>query len=216
VDQILESYPNDVRFYFCINPLAFHDRAFPAGAAVMAAGKQGKFHEYEKVLWENNRALEDADLESYAKQIGLDVEQWKKDKASAEVKGWLDHSQALANALGASGTPAFFVNGELISGAKEFDEFQKIIDRHLDKANKLVQKQIPVESLHALLSSNAGGGKYRRYVIDGKTPPKPEKQGGEEGPTEPLGKKVVEIAISDSPRRGSGDKVVMTEFADFQ
>jgi hypothetical protein len=47
----------------------------------LAAHLQGKFWEYHDVLFQNMRKLEDADLESYAGTVGLDVVQWKKDKA---------------------------------------------------------------------------------------------------------------------------------------
>jgi hypothetical protein len=198
-----------------MNPLSFHDKAMPTALAVTAAGKQGKFWEYYKTLFENNQALTDDDLKKYAKDLGLNVEQWEKDRASAEVKKVVEAQQAIALALGASGTPAFFVNGQSFSGAKPFEEFKVAIDAQLAKASKLVERKVPVEALHAVLSGSAIEGKYRAFVIDGKEPPKPQTESAE-GPAEPLAKAVAEIPIGDSPRKGEGDKVVITEFSDFQ
>jgi protein-disulfide isomerase len=38
------------------------------------------------------------------------------------------------NALGVTGTPAFFVNGRFLSGAQPFDAFKQIIDDELERA----------------------------------------------------------------------------------
>lgn len=200
-----------------MNPLGFHARAMPAAMAAYAAMNQGKYWEYEKLLWENNKALEDADLESYAKQVeGLDFEKWKKDLTSKEIEGWIVQQQAISVSMGATGTPAFFVNGEKLSGAKPYEEFVTIIEAGISKANRLMEKKVPLNALHTVLSGNAEGGKYRKYVIEGAMPPAPQQQAADEGPKEPLAKRVVEIPIGDSPRVGHGDEVVITEFSDFQ
>jgi len=204
-----------VKVYVVQNPLSFHARAFPVSQAAYAAHLQGKYEEYAKILWENMGALEDADLEKYAKDAGLDLEKWKKDKDSEQVKGWLKNNQAMAAALGASGTPAFFINGEFLSGAQDFEKFKVIIDKNIEKANKLLEKKVPAEALHAVLTGTAVQGKYRRFVIDGKPAPAVQAQ-GEEGEKEPFAKVVAELAIGDSPRKGHGDEVVITECSDFQ
>ncbi len=197
------------------NPLPFHARAFPVSQAAYAAHLQGKFEAYAKILWDNMSALEDADLEKYAKDAGLDLEKWKKDKDSEQVKGWLKNNQAIAAALGASGTPAFFINGEFLSGAQDFEKFKEIIDKQVDKANKLLEKKVPAEALHAVLTGTAVQGKYKRFVIEGK--PAPAVEAAEaEAEKEPFSKAVAELAIGDSPRKGHGDEVVITECSDFQ
>jgi len=125
--QIVKEYGDDVKVVVVQNPLGFHDRAMPASKAAYAAHLQGKFFEYHDLVFENNKALQDSDLEGYAKQLKLDMEKWKKDKESAQVEEWLKGHQALAAAMGASGTPAFFINGVVLTGAKPFDEFKKVI-----------------------------------------------------------------------------------------
>ena len=92
-------------------PLEFHNRANPAARAVIAAKAQGKAFAYDKILWENNKAIQDSDLERYAEQAGLDVAQWKKDWNSPLVAAHVDHQAYLGAALGVRGTPNFFVNG---------------------------------------------------------------------------------------------------------
>ena len=196
----------------CHLPLAFHKKAGPAARAAVAAQLQDKFWEYNTILFDNMKALEDANLEAYAKQAGLNVEQWKKDFASPLVKAHVDHQAALGASLGVRGTPNFFVNGENVRGAKPFPDFQKIIDTKLAEAKKEEAAGTALKDLHGKLTASAVGGKYKMFVVDGKKPvaPPPPK------PPEPLAEKAVDLPIGDSPRMGKGDKVVITEFSDFQ
>jgi hypothetical protein len=196
-------------------PLGFHKRAEPAARAAMAAHLQGKYWEYEKVLFENKRNLEDKDFEAYAERLDLDVAQWKKDFASPTVRANVEHQARLAGALGVRGTPNFFVNGENVRGAKPYDDFKVVIDRKLEEAKKLEAQGVPADKLHGRLTATAVGGKYKRYVIDGATPPE-KAAAAPKKPKEPLASKVVELTIGDSPRKGKGDKVIITEFSDFQ
>ena len=213
--QIIETYGNDVKVAICMNALPFHKRAMPAAKAALAANLQGKYFEYEKVLWDNMKALEDADLEKYAGQAGLDVAQWKKDKDSKSVEAQAVHQQNLADALGARGTPGFFINGENLRGAQPFEKFKEVIDRQLAAAKAAEGEGTAVKDLHAKLAAAAVGGKYKQFVLDGNKPPKPQPR-KQQPPREPLAKEAMEIPIGDSPRKGKGDKVVITEFSDFQ
>jgi len=181
----------------------------------MAAHKQGKFWEYDKILFQNKRKLEDTDFEAYAEQAGLDVAAWKKDFNSPAMRKTVEHQARLAGALGVRGTPNFFVNGENVRGAKPFDAFKEVIDRKLEEAKKMEGTGVPLDKLHERLTASSVGGKYKRYIVDGATPPAkapPRKK----QPKEPLAKKAFDVPIGDSPRKGKGDKVVIVEFSDFQ
>jgi protein-disulfide isomerase len=45
----------------------------------------------------------------------------------------IDADIAEGKKIGVTGTPAFFVNGRFLSGAKPFDEFAKVIDAELTR-----------------------------------------------------------------------------------
>jgi protein-disulfide isomerase len=70
-------------------------------------------------------------LAGFAKEVGVDMDKWStclKDPAQeAEVKKDMED----ASAVGVTGTPAFFINGVLLSGAVPFDQFKSIIDKEL-------------------------------------------------------------------------------------
>ncbi len=134
--EVEQKYGNDVRFVFKNNPLPFHNRAMPAAIAAACVQEQGKFWKMHDLLFANQAALEDANLESYARQAGVDVNRWKSCVASNKLKGNIDADMQRAAQLGARGTPAFFINGRFLSGAQPFPAFQAIIDDELKKAKE--------------------------------------------------------------------------------
>ena len=133
LDQIHETYGDQVRIVFRHLPLSIHSKAPAAHAAAEAAHKQGKFWEMHDKIFENQRELSADKFAEYAQELGLDVDQYKKDVVSAEVKKRLDGDSSAAATLGVTGTPAFFVNGRYLSGAQPFTSFKKLIDEELDK-----------------------------------------------------------------------------------
>ena len=133
VDKVMETYGDDVRMVFRDFPLSFHPRAVPAAVAANCAGEQGQYWEMHNRLMSNQRALEDADLTAHAEALKLDLAKWntcREDPAqAAEVMKDFEDGQE----VGVSGTPAFFINGIMISGAQPFEEFKRIIDAELGK-----------------------------------------------------------------------------------
>jgi protein-disulfide isomerase len=133
LDRIKKEYPDDVRIVFKHLPLSIHPKAPAAHAAAEAAGRQGKFWEMHDKIFANQRNMSEEAYVGYAEELGLDVEQFKKDVASEEVKGKVRGDASQAAKLGVSGTPAFFVNGYYLSGAQPFEAFKAKIDEQLDK-----------------------------------------------------------------------------------
>jgi protein-disulfide isomerase len=115
-------------------PLSFHSKAEAAHLASEAAHKQGKFWEMHDKIFADQRGMSPAKYEQYATELGLDVAQFKKDIAAADVKARVDGDKKDAATLGVSGTPAFFINGRFLSGAQPFEAFKRLIDEELKKA----------------------------------------------------------------------------------
>jgi protein-disulfide isomerase len=142
IKQILERYPTQVRLVYRHLPLdRIHPFARGAAEAAVCADAQGKFWEYKDKLFANQQKLAAADLQGYAKAVGLDVKAFdacvkEKKTASAVVDRDLAAATAAGTAAGKRGlgTPAFFVNGILLSGAKPVEEFATVIDGELARA----------------------------------------------------------------------------------
>ena len=83
-------------------------------------------------IFANQRDLRAETLEGYAKEIGLDLDRYRKDVASADVRKTIEADLEQAQKLGVTGTPAFFINGRNLSGAQPFPNFKRIIDEALE------------------------------------------------------------------------------------
>ena len=97
----------------------------------MCAKEQGKFWEFHDKIFENQRALEDADLNRHATEIGLDAESFNTCLDSGKFKNEVMQDQREGQQVGVTGTPAFFVNGRFLSGARPFEDFKSLIDQEL-------------------------------------------------------------------------------------
>ena len=133
LDAILEKYPDDVRVVYRNMPLGNHPRARPAAEAALCADDQGKFWAYHDRLFENTRKLADEDLLRYAEELELDKEQFVKCFEEKRFAEQVETDMQDGARAGVSGTPAFFVNGILVSGAKPAEDFFRIIDAELER-----------------------------------------------------------------------------------
>lgn len=117
-----------------------HKNARVSAYAAESAGKQGKFWEMYSLLYEKQDDWAEQDDPSgkfaeYAQQIGLDVDQFKKDLAAEFGKSRVDADRDFASQLKLRGTPSIFVNGEqfdLASGGAA--GLKKLIDQKVAEA----------------------------------------------------------------------------------
>jgi len=107
----------------------------PAALAAMAANDQGKFWEFHDKLFANQQKLSRDQYLAYAKELKLDVAKFTKALDGGEFKSQIEADAAEAGKLGVTGTPAFFVNGKFLSGAKPFAEFATVINAELKRLN---------------------------------------------------------------------------------
>ena len=111
VSQVEKKYAGKIRLVMKQFPLvSLHPQAMPAAKAAVAAGLQGRYWEMHDRLFASPQ-LDPDTLERYAKEIGLDVDRWKRDQADPKVAAIIQRDMDLATNVNVSGTPAFFVNG---------------------------------------------------------------------------------------------------------
>lgn len=132
LQQIEKEYGDSVRIVFKHLPLDIHPEAKAAHAASEAAHRQGKFWAMHDRIFANQRDLRVETLEGYAKEIGLDLDRYRKDVASSDVRKAIEADLAQAQKLGVTGTPSFFINGRNLSGAQPFPNFKRVIDEALE------------------------------------------------------------------------------------
>lgn len=135
VKKLREEYQDKVRFVFRHFPLtSIHPNAFPASRAAEAAGSVGKFWEMHDLLyqrqdeWSKSNSAQ-ALLRDYARELGISEDQYtngyNSDATTKRINGDVDSGR---NA-GATGTPAFFLNGELLDpNPRSYQELKAKID----------------------------------------------------------------------------------------
>jgi protein-disulfide isomerase len=126
--QFLEADGLPFRFVFRHFPLVeIHPHALSAAEASEGAAAQERFWPMHDLLFRRQRALERADLEGYADEIGLDVDRFRRELEAHVHLERVEADRASAHASGATGTPTIFVDGLPYLGSYERAELRRAL-----------------------------------------------------------------------------------------
>jgi formate-nitrite transporter family protein len=126
--QFLEAENVPFRFVFRHFPLVeIHPHALAAAEASEAAAAQARFWPMHDLLFRRQKALESADLERYADEIGLDVERFRRELEAHVHLDRVEADRSSALASGAAGTPTIFVDGLRYLGSFERAELRRTL-----------------------------------------------------------------------------------------
>ena len=118
IQRLEAALPGGIRFAFRHFPLTeIHPHALAASLAAEAAAAQSRYWEMHDTLFHRQKALEDDDLRRYAREVGLDLAQFDRDRAGEaaldrverDFRSGLESGQVL-------GTPTLFINGVVHDG----------------------------------------------------------------------------------------------------
>jgi protein-disulfide isomerase len=117
IERVMARRP-DVRFAFRHFPLTeIHPHALAAALAAEAAAGQGRYWEMHELLFHRQRALEDDDLQAYARELGLDLARFRSDWLGEAALERIERDVRSGLASGqVHGTPTLFVAGVLHEG----------------------------------------------------------------------------------------------------
>jgi protein-disulfide isomerase len=131
ITQVLNTYGDRIRLVYRHYPLPNHPNARPAAEASQCANEQGKFWPYHDKLFASEGRLSDADLKHSAAEVGMDPARFNTCLDTHRFKADVDADIVAGDEAGVSGTPAFFINGRVLTGAQPFDAFKRVIDDEL-------------------------------------------------------------------------------------
>ncbi|MCH8049206.1 thioredoxin domain-containing protein [Patescibacteria group bacterium] len=130
--SLLDEFGDDVAWVYRHFPLtSIHPQAQPAALATECAAEQEKFWEFADAMFENKGGLGDDLYTQVAGDIGLDVDQFTECYESEKYADAVAEDVASGSAAGVSGTPATFVNGQLVSGAVPYDTLKAIVEAEI-------------------------------------------------------------------------------------
>jgi len=138
IQGLLQKYAGRVKVVLKQTPLTIHPHARAAAAMFEAVLRQGQDRawSYHDLLFTNQERLGAegrAYLDAAAREVGADLARAHRDAASTEVTAIIDHDLAEFQQFGFSGTPGFIVHGVMLDGAHPPEDFERIIDRALQR-----------------------------------------------------------------------------------
>ena len=134
LEQVLEKYPQNVKLVYMDFPLRNHKFSKPAAIAAKAAGRQGKFWEFQHEITQVFNQLSEAKLDEIAKKLNLDMERFNRDRQDPELENEINKDLQEGFQAGVRGTPTIFINGRRLK-QRSLQGFQAMIDSELAKLN---------------------------------------------------------------------------------
>ena len=135
----MKKYPKDVKVVFKNFPLSFHKQAKTAAKYALAAHKQGKWYKmYDKIMADYRKLKSNESLpESYAKDLGLDMDRFMSDFKSPEIAAQVDleMNQFRKSGIPRLSVPKFLIQGKEPQG-RSLEVFSSMIDSELKKIKK--------------------------------------------------------------------------------
>jgi protein-disulfide isomerase len=132
--QLLDSYPNQIRFVYRDLPLPSHPQSVPAAEAAECAGEQGDYWQYHDALFNQKYGLDRTAYEQYASDLGLDMTAFTACLDSHRYLSEIQADAADASSIGLTGTPSFVINGRVLIGALPLSDFKAVVDEELAAA----------------------------------------------------------------------------------
>jgi len=132
--EVLAKYNGKVRLSYRDLPLReMHPHAQGSAEAARCAADQGKFWEYHDLVFADTSKLDAAGLKDKARTASLDQERFDSCLASRKFQAQIQSDLEMGMNAGVTGTPTFFINGTVLTGAQSLAAFEKIIDSELKK-----------------------------------------------------------------------------------
>lgn len=117
-------------------PLNFHPLAMPAAIAAECVRDQTDdkaYFAYHDTIFANQPSLSIDNLKVWAAGMGLNAGEFNECLDGEKFKAEVTKDFTDGQSYGVQGTPAFFINGRLVSGAQPFAVFEQIIEEELKK-----------------------------------------------------------------------------------
>lgn len=128
--QFIAKHQNTVTLVYKHLPLsAIHPEAIPAAKAAWAAQQQGQFWAYHDALFERQKDLGESLYPAIAQELGLDLEQFNRDRQSGKAERAIAQDFELAEELGINSTPVFFMNEELIPAPLNLNTLEAVLKK---------------------------------------------------------------------------------------
>jgi len=132
MNQVINDYPEDIKWVYKHFPLAFHEHAQPTAEASECAAEQGKFWEFTDQIFENQSRLGQNLYTEIAQDLELNLDQFQECVSSRKYKDKVESDSQEGISAGVKGTPGSFINGVPLGGAVPYSQLKGAIDDLLE------------------------------------------------------------------------------------
>jgi protein-disulfide isomerase len=134
--EVREKYSGKIQWVFKDFPLSFHQNALTAHIAANCVHRESEdtYWKFFDALFSDKRTadtLTGPGLERIASSLGVNMDTFRTCLSDPAVRKEIEEDMKQGESLGVSGTPAFFINGRVISGAQPVSAFTSLIDDEL-------------------------------------------------------------------------------------
>lgn len=136
IPNVYENYVKEGKVKIVYYNFPTHSNSMQASLAALCANEQDEFYNYHKMLfnnvdeWTGNN--QGAKLRGYAEELGLNTSKFNSCLENETYKEQIKREKQLGTRYGVSGTPSFFIEGEMLSGAQSYSTFKEIIEKNLN------------------------------------------------------------------------------------
>lgn len=135
--EIRKKFGDKIRFAFRQFPLmAIHPQSEKAAEASECAAQQGKFWQAVDTFYANQSDLSMAALSRYASEMGLDSRKFVGCLQKGEMAKRVLRDEEDGRALGVHETPTFFIDGRMVIGALDYQQFAQLVENELKLKNE--------------------------------------------------------------------------------
>jgi len=136
--QIKQEYidTGKVNLIFKNFPLNIHKNSEKAAEAALCAGQQEKYYEMYDLLFKEGVKGGVPEFKEYAKRLNLNENAFNTCLDSGIMKKTIQNEIKQGKKLGVTGTPTFFINGQMVLGAQPLNIFEQKINSILKKQNQ--------------------------------------------------------------------------------
>jgi len=136
VRELQQLYNDRIRWVFKDFPMPSHKWARGAAMAAHCAAEQGRFWEYQDLLFSSREELSPERLLELAKELGLQQDAFSGCLEIGKFQAHVEKHIEEGKKFGLDTTPTFIINNRLLSGAPPPDRFKQIIDEELQRVAK--------------------------------------------------------------------------------
>jgi protein-disulfide isomerase len=126
VKEIRSKYPDAIRWVFKDYPM---HGSREAAEAARCAGEQGRFWDYQDLLFSGKSDLGPVELVGYAKELGMEMNAFNQCLETHKYRQQVQNNMDEGFRIGINMTPTYIINGKMIAGGPPIDEFVNLIFR---------------------------------------------------------------------------------------